>query len=122
MKQLIDENRIFLAMPPLYKIYDKTRTFYAYDENEKNKIIKKEFKLENFIITRFKGLGEMPAIQLKETTMDQNKRNLISINSEKGKKDLKITDKLFETLMGKQAELRFQFIQNNANFIKNIDV
>ena len=109
-------------MPPLYKIYDKSRNFYAYDENEKNKIIKKEFKSDNFIITRFKGLGEMPATQLKETTMDQSKRNLISINSEKGKKDLKTTDKLFETLMGKQAELRFQFIQNNANFIKNIDV
>ena len=54
--------------------------------------------------------------------MDQNKRNLISINTEKGKKDLKTTDKLFETLMGKQAELRFKFIQNNANFIKNLDV
>ena len=64
----------------------------------------------------------MPATQLKETTMDQNKRNLISINTEKRIKDLKTTDKLFETLMGKQAELRFKFIQNNANFIKNIDV
>ena len=122
MKQLIDENRIFLAMPPLYKIYDKSKTFYAYDENEKNKIIKKEFKLENFIITRFKGLGEMPATQLKETTMDQNKRNLISIKSHNAKKNIKKTEKLFETLMGKQVELRFQFIKNNANFIKNLDV
>ena len=64
----------------------------------------------------------MPAQQLKETTMDQNKRNLISINSEKAKKDIKNTEKLFETLMGKQAELRFQFIQKNANFIKNLDI
>ena len=61
MKQLIDENRLFLAMPPLFKIYDKNKSFYAFDENEKNKIIKKEFKTENFNITRFKGLGEMPA-------------------------------------------------------------
>ena len=64
----------------------------------------------------------MPAEQLKETTMDQTKRNLILINSEKAKKDIKITEKLFETLMGKQADLRFKFIQNNANFIKNLDI
>ena len=122
MKQLIDENKLFLAMPPLFKIYDKNKSFYAFDEKEKDKIIKKEFKTDNLNITRFKGLGEMPANQLKETTMDQTKRNLISINTELAKKDLKTTEKLFETLMGKQAELRFKFIQNNANFIKNLDI
>ncbi len=122
MKNLIDENRLYLAMPPLFKIYDKNKHFYAYDEKEKETIIKKEFKSDSFNITRFKGLGEMPAEQLKETTMDQNKRNLILINSEKAKKDIKNTDKLFETLMGKQADLRFKFIQNNANFIKNLDI
>ena len=109
-------------MPPLFKIYDKNKSFYAFDEKEKDKIIKKEFKTDNLNITRFKGLGEMPANQLKETTMDQTKRNLISINTELAKKDLKTTEKLFETLMGKQAELRFKFIQNNANFIKNLDI
>ncbi len=122
MKSLIDENKLYLAMPPLFKIYNKNKSFYAYDEKEKDKLIEKEFKSDNFNITRFKGLGEMPADQLKETTMDQKKRNLILINSEKAKKDLKITENLFETLMGKQAELRFKFIQNNANFIKNLDV
>ena len=122
MKSLIDENKLYLAMPPLFKIYNKNKSFYAYDEKEKDKLIEKEFKSDNYNITRFKGLGEMPADQLKETTMDQNKRNLILINSEKAKKDMKITESLFETLMGKQAELRFKFIQNNANFIKNLDV
>ncbi len=122
MKSLIDENKLYLAMPPLFKIYNKNKSFYAYDEKEKDKLIEKEFKSENYNITRFKGLGEMPADQLKETTMDQNKRNLILINSEKAKKDLKNTENLFATLMGKQAELRFKFIQNNANFIKNLDV
>ncbi len=122
MKSLIDENKLYLAMPPLFKIYNKNKSFYAYDEKEKDKLIEKEFKSNNFNITRFKGLGEMPANQLKETTMDQSKRNLILINSEKAKKDLKNTENLFETLMGKQAELRFKFIQNNANFIKNLDV
>ena len=122
MKSLIDENKLYLAMPPLFKIYNKNKSFYAYDEKEKEKLVKKEFKSDNYNITRFKGLGEMPADQLKETTMDQNKRNLILINSEKAKKDMKNTESLFETLMGKQAELRFKFIQNNANFIKNLDV
>ncbi len=122
MKSLIDENKLYLAMPPLFKIYNKNKSFYAYDEKEKDKLIEKEFKSDNYNITRFKGLGEMPADQLKETTMDQNKRNLILINSEKAKKDMKNTQSLFETLMGKQAELRFKFIQNNANFIKNLDV
>ena len=122
MKSLIDENKLYLAMPPLFKIYNKNKSFYAYDEKEKDKLIKNEFKSDNYNITRFKGLGEMPADQLKETTMDQNKRNLILINSEKAKKDMKNTESLFETLMGKQAELRFKFIQNNANFIKNLDV
>ena len=122
MKSLIDENKLYLAMPPLFKIYNKNKSFYAYDEKEKDKLIEKEFKSDNYNITRFKGLGEMPADQLKETTMDQNKRNLILINSEKAMKDMKNTESLFETLMGKQAELRFKFIQNNANFIKNLDV
>jgi len=122
MKKLIDEDRLFLAMPPLFKIYNKNKSFYAFDEKEKDTIIKKEFKSDNFNITRFKGLGEMPAEQLKETTMDQNKRNLILINTQKSKKDTKSTEKLFETLMGKQADLRFKFIQNNSNFIKNLDV
>ena len=122
MKSLIDENKLYLAMPPLFKIYNKNKSFYAYDEKEKDNLIEKEFKSDNYNITRFKGLGEMPADQLKETTMDQNKRNLILINSEKAKKDMKNTESLFETLMGKQAELRFKFIQNNANFIKNLDV
>ncbi len=122
MKSLIDENKLYLAMPPLFKIYNKNKSFYAYDEKEKDKLIEKEFKSDNYNITRFKGLGEMPADQLKDTTMDQTKRKLILINSEKAKKDMKNTESLFETLMGKQAELRFKFIQNNANFIKNLDV
>ena len=122
MRNLIDDNRLYLAMPPLFKIYDKSKNFYAFNEKEKNDIIKKEFKSNNHNVTRFKGLGEMPADQLKETTMDQNKRNLISVGSEKAKKNIKNTEKLFETLMGKQADLRFKFIQENANFIKNLDI
>ena len=121
MKPIIDSNRLFLAMPPLFKIYNKDKSFYAYDDREKDKIIKNEFKSISFYVTRFKGLGEMPANQLKDTTMSIEKRKLINIKSYTEKKEIKNTDKLFEILMGKKAEFRFKFIKENANFIKQID-
>ena len=111
MKPIIDNNRLFLAMPPLFKIYNKDKSFYAYDEKEKGKIIEKEFKSKNVFITRFKGLGEMPATQLKNTTMSAEKRKLINIKTNSEKKEIKLTDNLFETLMGKKAEFRFKFIK-----------
>ena len=122
MKPIIENNKLFLAMPPLYKIYNKDKAFFAYNDNEKAKIIKKEFKNTPPIITRYKGLGEMPATQLKETTMQVSNRKLVSINIVKGKKEVKYTDSLFEKLMGKKAEFRYKFIQENANFIKQIDI
>jgi len=122
MKAIIENNRLYLAMPPLFKIYNKDRSFYAYDEKERDKIIGKEFKIQSPTITRFKGLGEMPADQLKNTTMNMVKRKLINVRIDNGKKDIKKTEGLFETLMGKKAELRFKFIQDNANFIKEIDI
>ena len=121
MKQIIDSNRLYLAMPPLFKIYNKDKSFYAYNDKEKEKIIEKEFKSINPFVTRFKGLGEMPALQLKETTMSIDQRKLIKINTYNGKKEIKETDNLFETLMGKKAEFRFKFIKENANFLKQID-
>jgi len=122
MKPLIENNRLYLAMPPLYKIYNKYKEFFAYNEKEKEKIINREFKNSLININRFKGLGEMPADQLKQTTMEISKRKLISIYLNNGKKESKSTDKLFEKLMGKKPELRFNFIKENANFIKQIDV
>ncbi len=122
MKPIIENNKLFLAMPPLYKIHNKTKEAFAYDEKEKDKILKNEFKDSSVLITRFKGLGEMPAEQLKKTTMQDNKRKLISINIDKGKKESKNTDRLFDKLMGKKPELRFNFIKENANFIKKIDI
>ena len=121
MKQIIDSNRLYLAMPPLFKIYNKDKSFYAYNQKEKEKIIEKEFKSINPFVTRFKGLGEMPALQLKETTMSIDQRKLIKIKTYNGKKEIKETDNLFETLMGKKAEFRFKFIKENANFLKQID-
>jgi len=121
MRPIIDNNRLFLSMPPLYKIYSKDKSFFAFDEKEKDKVLNKEFKNIKYNITRFKGLGEMPADQLKSTTMNVENRKLININIDKGKKDLKNTENLFEILMGKKAEFRYKFIKDNANFIQQID-
>ena len=79
-------------------------------------------RITEYLITRFKGLGEMPADQLRLTTMDFKRRKLIKIDLLKSSKEVKKTEKLFETLMGKKAEYRYKFIQTNANFTSNLDV
>jgi len=123
MRPIINNNRLFLAMPPLFKIQHNDKVFYAYDENEKDKIIKKEFSNKiHPTLSRYKGLGEMPANQLKSTTMHPQKRRLINININQERKELKETENLFESLMGKKAEYRFKFIQENANFTEQIDI
>ena len=123
MRPIIDNNRLFLAMPPLYKIQNKDKVFYAYTDDEKDKIVKKKFSDKiNPTLSRYKGLGEMPADQLKFTTMHPEKRKLLNVNINQGKKELKETEILFESLMGKKAEYRFKFIQENANFTNQIDI
>ncbi len=122
MRPIIENNRLFLAMPPLFKIQHKEKILYAYDEVEKDKIIKKEFTKNNPTLSRYKGLGEMPADQLKSTTMNPAKRKLLNIKINQGKKELRETENLFESLMGKKAEHRFKFIQENANFTSQIDI
>ena len=98
----------------LYK--SNTFTVYLYE------LIKSEFKKIIPTLSRYKGLGEMPADQLKSTTMNPEKRKLLNVNIKQGKKELKETEKLFESLMGKKAEYRFKFIQENANFTNQIDI
>ncbi len=122
MHNLISSGKLYLAVPPLYKIKFKERVQYAYDEKEKDKILRDNSNKSYTQITRFKGLGEMPADQLKFTTMDEKNRQLIKIDLLKGSKEEKKTAKLFDSLMGKKAESRFKFIQENANFTRNIDV
>ena len=122
MPTLISSGKLYLAVPPLYKIQFKELEKYAYDEKEKDKILKDNSNKSYTQMTRFKGLGEMPADQLKFTTMDEKNRQLIKIDLLKGSKEEKKTAKLFDSLMGKKAENRFKFIQENANFTKNIDV
>ena len=122
MRKLIENEKLFLAMPPLYRISSKNLTKYAYDEKQKDQILKKLNANQNVNITRYKGLGEMPADQLKVTTMNQEKRSLLKITLHEGKNNLKKTEKIFESLMGKKAENRFKFIQQNANFKIKLDI
>ena len=122
MRNIITNGKLFLAMPPLYKLSYKDKNYFAYDEKEKDKILKLNNSKITPYITRFKGLGEMPADQLKKTTMNPDERKLIKINIQDGKKESFNTEKLFDSLMGKKAEKRFNFIQENANFINNLDI
>ena len=122
MRQIIESGKLFLAMPPLFKISYNNKNYFAYDEKEKNKILKLNKKNTSPQITRFKGLGEMPADQLKQTTMDEQKRLLVQLNLQNGKIEEAKTENLFNSLMGKKAEKRYNFIQKNANFINNLDI
>jgi topoisomerase-4 subunit B len=122
MPGLIDDNRLFLAMPPLYRLTQGGKTVYARDDADRERILKSEFRSNAKVeVSRFKGLGEMMPAQLKETTMRPGHRTLLQVHipSDDGNK----TENLFEQLMGKKPELRFQFIQENAEFAREaVDV
>ncbi|MBC6402690.1 MAG: DNA topoisomerase IV subunit B [Hyphomonadaceae bacterium] len=121
MPGLIDSGRLYMAMPPLYKITQEARTAYAIDDAHKDDIIANVMTGRGKIdISRFKGLGEMMAKQLKDTTMNPDTRKLarITIDDE----NLPTTEALVETLMGKRADLRYRYIQDHAQFVKTIDI
>jgi topoisomerase-4 subunit B len=122
MPELIQQGHLYLAMPPLYRLTQGGKTAYARDEAHRQALLKNEFKGNAKVETsRFKGLGEMMPAQLKETTMSPGKRTLVRV--EIPGKDAKETDHLVERLMGKKPELRFEFIQENAQFAKEaVDV
>jgi len=115
MLKLIEAGRLYLAVPPLYRLSHGGKIFYARDDKHKDQLMKKEFNANAKVeVSRFKGLGEMMAAQLKETTMDPSKRTLLRVVLVE--KDLKSTAKAVERLMGNKAEARFDFIQENAEF------
>lgn len=132
--KLIENGHLFLAMPPLFRITQGGQTYYAKDESHKNEIINEQLSSKTKIeISRFKGLGEMPASQLKETTMCPEKRNLLKItvpnsdsfktNSMGSKPMTRLeVDRTVDTLMGKKPELRFAYLQENAKFVTTIDI
>jgi topoisomerase-4 subunit B len=115
MPRLIDNGHLYLAVPPLYRLSHGGKIFYARNEKHRDEILKKEFNANAKVeIGRFKGLGEMMASQLKETTMDPKKRTLLQVRVMED--DRKGTDKSVERLMGNKPELRFEFIQERAEF------
>jgi topoisomerase IV subunit B len=115
MPKLIEGGRLYLAVPPLYRLSHGGKIFYARDDKHKEALLKKEFHANAKVeVSRFKGLGEMMAAQLKETTMDPKKRTLLKVML--AEKDKKPTQKSVERLMGTKAEARFDFIQENAEF------
>jgi len=120
MPELIEQGHLFLAMPPLYKLTHGPKSVYARDDRHKDDLLKREFppnaKVE---VNRFKGLGEMNAAQLKETTMDPSKRTLLRVEIADERAD--VSDAV-NALMGSKPEARFRFIQERAAFAKDLDI
>ena len=120
MPKLITEGHVYLAQPPLYKIEKNKKVWYAYSDEELNKILTEIGRDGNNKIQRYKGLGEMDAEQLWETTMDPEKRILLRVNIDE--EDSAEVDLTFNTLMGDKVEPRREFIEANAKFVKNLDI
>ena len=123
MPELIEAGYIYIAQPPLFRIAKGKEFYYAYDEQERNEIIKRftngngDTKV-NLNIQRYKGLGEMNADQLFDTTMDPERRTLLKV----GIDEAFSANEIFQTLMGDEVEPRRIFIENNAQFVKNLDI
>jgi topoisomerase-4 subunit B len=127
MSGLIENGHLFLACPPLYRITHGQSSVYARDDAHKERLLAKEFSGKKVEISRFKGLGEMPPHQLKETTMDPKSRQLLRVvvphgPTEEDHEEARETARLVDNLMGKRPELRFQFIQEHARFVRDLDV
>ncbi|MCB9991370.1 MAG: DNA topoisomerase IV subunit B [Rhodospirillales bacterium] len=141
MQPLIESGHLYLAQPPLYRLTSGTLSEYAMDDAQKDTLMETVFKNKKKVdVSRFKGLGEMPAKQLKETTMNPETRTLIRVSLPDAMATLGITeemteddtaadanpleavDDLVERLMGKNADARYQFIQENAEFVEDLDI
>lgn len=121
MPELIRQGHVYLAQPPLYKIEKNKVVRYAYDDNELNKILTEIGRDGNNKIQRYKGLGEMDAEQLWDTTMDPEKRILLRVKINEDETESEI-DLVFNTLMGDKVEPRREFIEANAKYVKNLDI
>ena len=123
MPRLITEGHLYLAMPPLYRLAHGGTVAYARDDAHMEELKATLFKGKtNIEVSRFKGLGEMPPAQLKETTMDPARRTLLKVVLPVEQDEIEDTGDLVDRLMGKKPELRFAFIQDNAKFVTELDI
>ena len=120
MPELIRQGYVYLAQPPLYKIEKSRKVWYAYSDEELNRILTEIGRDGNNKIQRYKGLGEMDASQLWETTMDPESRILLRVNMDED--SVSELDLTFDTLMGDRVEPRREFIEANAQYVKNLDI
>jgi DNA gyrase subunit B len=119
MTELIEKGHVYLAMPPLYKISYEKKSFYAYDDMEKDRILSESGKdPEKVAVQRYKGLGEMNAEELCDTTMDPAQRNIMQVHLD----DNVEAERIFSTLMGELVAPRREFIEENALLVSNLDV
>ena len=120
MPELIRQGHVYLAQPPLFKLEKNRKVWYAYSDEELDKILKEVGRDTNNKIQRYKGLGEMDPEQLWETTMDPEQRILLRVAiDEENESEIDLT---FNTLMGDKVEPRREFIEANAKFVKNLDI
>ncbi|RME66139.1 MAG: DNA topoisomerase IV subunit B, partial [Alphaproteobacteria bacterium] len=120
---LVRDGRLYLAQPPLYRLAQGAKVLYARDDAHKDALIQREFNAKAKVdVSRFKGLGEMPPTQLRETTMDPAKRTLLRVTLPADYDKRLEARELVERLMGRKAEHRFDFIQANAKFVEDLDV
>ena len=121
MPELVDNGHLYLAVPPLYRLSQRGKTIYARDDADRERLLKEAFDGRGKVeISRFKGLGEMPPAQLRETTMDPKSRQLLRVRIDDDSRAA--TAAVVEQLMGRKPEQRFRFIQDNAANVEDLDI